>query len=110
MFDEKKGAIRITTHYSDFNGNLQEWKYAFYDIWRYQMTWDFAYEISLRESRKNGVFLDLLVKECFKQNAIDLLDELGYMNISTSEENVGIVYEFEHEEFNDGFWTLVLEQ
>ena len=110
IYDEKKTAIRMTSHLEDFNGDSSEWKKSFYEVWRYQLTWDFAYEIALRESRRFGVFIDMLVKEAYKQNALDMLENLGYRNVTTSEENVGVVWEFEHKEFEDGFWTLVLEQ
>ena len=110
IYDEKKTAIRMTAHYQDFEGQIEKWKDSFYMVWRYQMTWDFAYEIAVRDSRRYGVFIDILVKEAFKKDALKMLEDLGYRNVETSEENVGVVWEFEHPEFEDGLWTLVLEQ
>ena len=57
-----------------------------------QFTYNFAYEIEVRENRK-GVFLSMLVREDFKENA-EGFTELGY-KFSISEETAGIVNDYD---------------
>lgn len=88
----KEQAYRFTARYSDFDGNLTTWKDAFYEVWRHQLTYSFAYEIELRENR-SGVFLSMLVKEDFKEKA-EGLSELGY-RFTIDEETAGIVNDYD---------------
>ena len=62
------GVVRIESDLNDFNGSLNEWKNAFYEIWRWQMTWDFAYSIRVSERRESGVYISMLVKKTFIEN------------------------------------------
>lgn len=92
----KEKAFRITTHANDYTGgDIDAWKAAFYEIWRYQMTFDFAYSIAVRESRASGVFFDLLVKEGQEDDAKDMLERLGCSEIQCYEQPVGIVEGYE---------------
>lgn len=90
IFKEK--AYRFTATFEDFDGDVQKWKDSFYEVWRHQLTYNFAYEIEVRENRK-GVFLSMLVREDFKQNA-EGFTELGY-KFSISEETAGIVNDYD---------------
>lgn len=85
-----ENAVRITTDIEDFNGDVMGWKLSFYDIWRFQMTWDFAYEIKVHETRK-GVRISILCKPDFKGDAVNMLEGFGCKNIKTEAEDVGIV-------------------
>ena len=87
----KEKACRITSSLEAFDGGTQKWKESFYMLFRYQMTWGFAYEITVRESRRSGVLVDLLVKSAYKTNILNTMEDLGYRDISVSDENVGIV-------------------
>lgn len=58
---EHEDAIRVTAHFEDFDGSLEDWKETWYTLWRYQMTFSFAYEIALQHARHNGVYVDMLV-------------------------------------------------
>lgn len=86
IFTEK--AYRFTASFEKFDGDVEEWKQAFYEVWRHQLTYNFAYEIELRENR-SGVFLSMLVRESFKEQAKGL-EELGYQ-FTIDEETAGIV-------------------
>ena len=90
IYTEK--AYRFTATYESFDGNGETWRNAFYEVWRHQLTYSFAYEIELRENR-SGVFLSMLVKEDCKDKA-EGLAELGY-HFSIDEEPAGIVYGYE---------------
>ena len=100
MYDEKKSAIRVTARYEDFEGDIAKWKDSFYTVWRYQLTWSFAYRIDLRESRK-GVFIDLLVKPAYRKNVIEMLEDLGYRNVAENTEFIGEVWALEHKGLED---------
>ena len=108
VYDEKATAVRVIAHLEDFDGDVNDWKINFYELWRYQMTWGFAFEISVGESRQNGVFVDLLVKKPYKKNILETMQELGYRNITHYDETVGIVYGYEHEDL-DNIWYLYLD-
>ena len=108
IYDEKKQAIRVIAHLKDFNGDNDKWKWSFYQIWRYQMTWDFAYSIEVRESRANGVYVDLLIKPSYREALMDTMESLGYKDVKTYNEWVGIVWACEHDGLND-IEELVLE-
>ena len=86
IFTEK--AYRFTAKFADFDGDVEKWRNAFYEVWRHQLTYNFAYEIELRENR-SGVFLSMLVREAYKDNA-EGLSELGY-HFAIYEETAGIV-------------------
>lgn len=90
VFKEK--AYRFIAKYADFDGNLETWRNAFYEVWRHQLTYSFAYEIELRENR-SGVFLSMLVRESFKEQAEGLSD-LGY-HFSIDEEYAGVINDYE---------------
>jgi len=91
------GQPRVEASFEDFDGDVEKWKNAFYEIWRYQLTYNFAYEISLIERRckdnqnKWTVWVSLLVREGFKKNIVETMEELGYGNIKVEEESVGVV-------------------
>ena len=101
VYDRKEKAIYVTSKLEDFDGDVQKWKDAFYELWRYQMTYSFAYKIEVKESGgsyfERKVFVDLLVRENYKDNVIDLMKTLGYQNINISEETIGIIDGYEHD-------------
>ena len=90
IFKEK--AFRFTAKFEDFDGDVEKWKGAFYEVWRHQLTYSFAYEIELRENR-SGVFLSMLVRESYKEQA-EGLSELGY-KFSVYEENAGVINDYD---------------
>lgn len=90
IFKEK--AFRFTASFERFDGNVETWKNAFYEVWRHQLTYNFAYEIELRENR-SGVFLSMLVREAYKEQA-EGLSELGY-HFSIDEETAGVINDYD---------------
>lgn len=96
----KEKAVRFVSHYTDFDGDVSKWKETFYTIWRYQMTWSFAYEIDLIDGH-NGVFIDILAKEDFASNVRELLPDLGYGKITEYECKVGFVPSYRYDELDD---------
>ena len=85
-----KDAVRIEASYADFNGDLNKWEDSFYQLWRLQLTWRFAYRITLEETRQ-GVYVCLLVKPSYRDNAVETMDSFGYKNILTFHENIGVI-------------------
>ena len=101
MYDEKTSVIRMRATFEDFDGGLEKWKESFYMVWRWQLTWNFAYSLKLNETRANGVLVDMLVKPAYRQNVLDMMKELGYQNISENTEYIGIVDMYGHDELED---------
>lgn len=101
IYDEKEKAIRVTAYYEDFDGDTERWKDSFYQLWRIHLTWGIAYSINLRESRKRGVYVDLLIKPVYKEQLLESMDDSGYKNIQTEETNVVFIDAFVHEELKD---------
>ncbi len=101
-YDEKKKALRILAWYEDFDGGLDRWKESFYTLWRCQLTWDFAYSITLRETRSKGVYVSLLIKPAYKDSLLDNMEDFGYRNVEVQEEPIGLIYGFDrYEELKD---------
>lgn len=100
MIDEKKKCLWVQARYKDFDGDLEKWKNSFYEIWRYQLTWNFAWKIELFE-RVDGVLVNMYVKPAFKDNIITTMNALGYQDISVENVRIGIVYEYDHDELDD---------
>jgi len=74
-------AVEIKAWYKDFGGTLDEWKDAFYQVWRYQLTYEFAHEIKVLETRSSGVYFNIICKPCFKDDCLELLKSLKCNNI-----------------------------
>lgn len=103
---EKRKAVRIIAYYEDFdpkgwNSTATEdqksecWKLAFYEMWRMQMTWGYAYEIEARESRQNGVHISICVKEGYAKNAKDTMEAIGFRDVRSYEEYVAVTDGFD---------------
>lgn len=83
-------AVRVTATYKDFDGNIAQWRDTFYELWRYQMTWSFAYELAVREG-KCGVFVDILAKPAYKSDILRTMEALGYKEVNAYEVKVGVI-------------------
>lgn len=84
-------AYRVTAWYKDFDGDLAKWKEAYYDLWRWQMTYTYAHEINVHEVHSGDVIVSLLVKPEYKDNVLRTMEGLGYKRVKCSEESVGLV-------------------
>lgn len=98
---------RIRTFLEDFDGTVEEWKKAFYEIWRYQMTWSFAHEISVHEVHGGDVCVSILAKDAYLNSAKSMMESLGYRNLQTSKEHLGVIETYELDD--DMIWTVVAE-
>lgn len=101
FYDEKEPALRVIAHYEDFDGGIDKWKDSFYQLWRIQLTWDIAHSIYLRETRKRGVYVDLLIKPAYKEELLANMDDFGYKNIQTYDENVAFLSTYDRDELYD---------
>ena len=107
-YDEKKKAVYITASLNDFDGDVPKWKEAFYELWRYQMTWDYAWQITVNESRSDGVYVRIIASPAYKKNLVDLMEYIGYRNITVADTFIGEVSAFDRTELED-IELLVLE-
>ena len=107
-------AVRIKASLPDFDGNVGEWKDAFYQVWRFQMTWHFAHEIKVAERRGDNdgweVYISILCKPSYVKNIIGAMEDLGYRNITTEDEKYGEIYAYETSDkfFDLGIETVIL--
>ena len=98
VYDNKVKGIEVRTKLSDFDGNVEKWKYNFYEIWRYQMTWSFAYEIRVHELHGGDVELLIIAKPSYKENILSMLEGLDYKNVIVEDISIGEVWYFEYSE------------
>ena len=100
VYDEARKAIDVVAYLRDFHGNVETWKKSFYEVWRYQMTWGFAYKIEVNESRERGVFLHMIVSTSYAEQVRRMLENLGY-KWKEGDAKIGIVYGVDHEDLDD---------
>lgn len=98
----KEKAYRVTATFADFDkeggsmigwncdDKVLAWKLAFYEIWRYQMTWQFAYRLEIIDGREN-LFVSILCKESFLDSLLNTMDGVGYRNVKSYETKVGMI-------------------
>lgn len=89
------GVLRVRAYISDFDGGHEKWQKSFYMLWRYQMTWDFAYEITVHEVHDGDVCVSMLIKESYKDQLLNTMEGLGYRNVRVEPEHVGIVQSYD---------------
>ena len=88
---EREKATRIIANLNDFDGDVAAWKNAFYELWRWQMGWNFAYKMELFDGRRNGVALVMLIKSNYKDSVLSTMEDYGYRNIKAYDETVATV-------------------
>lgn len=103
------GVSRVRAYISDFakdSGN--DWKNSFYELWRYQMTWDFAHEIKAHEVHDGDVCVSMLIKDAYKANVLDMMEYLGYRNVRIDSEHLGVIqtYDIDVPEGDDMFTII----
>ena len=94
---EFEDAVRIEATFDDFDGGLDKWKKSFYEIWRYQMTFDFAYRIELCE-RRSGVYVLIIARPAYRKPIMETMGDLGYRNIYESDVLVATFSEYDIED------------
>lgn len=105
------GVTRVRAYITDFVQDFgSTWKGSFYELWRYQMTWNFAYEIKVHETSDKDVCVSMLVKNAYLKNVLDTMESLGYRNVQIEEEHIGIIqiYDIDDPVAEDMF-TVVAE-
>jgi len=97
LFTEKR-ALWIRAYYEHFDGDLHRWMDSFYQLWRYQLTFDFAYKLELQETRTAGIYVSMLVKPEYEKQLLTTMVNLGYRNIRNNEDTVTVVHSYDLEE------------
>lgn len=82
-------AVRVQSHLNDFSGMGSEWKYAVYQLFRYNMTWGFAHRIDVKEGRSRGVYVDMLINPAYEEQLKETMDGLGFKNTVCTKEKIG---------------------
>lgn len=83
-------AVFITADLENFDGDVQKWRAAFYDLWRYQMTWHFAHRIYVEDTR-DGVYVGILCKPAYERNVVEAMEGLGYRKVQTQHDDIGAI-------------------
>lgn len=84
-------SLLVTAKWSDFDGDVQQWKDAIYELFRYQMTWSFAHQIELIDSRNSGVFVSIHCRPAYKENLLDTMEDLCFRNVNVTSEEIGVI-------------------
>lgn len=84
-------ALYITSNLNDFDGDVQKWKNAVYEMFRWDMGYSFAHKIDLIDSRSSGVFILLICRPKFEQSIVDTMEDNGFRNIKVRHENIGAI-------------------
>lgn len=99
---EKEKAVVVTATFKDFDktgGSMimwncedktEAWKLAFYELWRYQMTWGFCYRLEVIDGRDN-LFVRVLCKADFEEPLVNTMEGVGYRDVRTYETKVGLI-------------------
>ena len=82
---EKEKAFKIRAGLEDFDGDVDKWKWAFYELWREQMTWDFAYSINVYERSDKSVDVEIICRPAYKLPLLNTMKALGYRNVDVTE-------------------------
>lgn len=85
FYGEAEEALKIRAPYEDFNGGDQEWQLAFYQLWRYQLTFEFAYSLKVWEYSDNTLAVVMVVRPAYKNALLSTMQSLGYRNVKTEE-------------------------
>ena len=74
----------VIAHWSDFDGSVEKWQQAYFQLLSLNNTYSFAYEMDVHESSKNGVFVCVVLR-CtnYKDRLVDYMNDLGYRAIKT---------------------------
>ena len=83
--------VHITSTLEDFDGDVQKWKNAVYDMFRWDMTYSFAHKIDLIDSRSSGVFILIIAKPSYEKNIIETMEDNGFRNIKSHHEYIGSI-------------------
>ena len=65
--------VCIYANLDNFDGGLTEWKDSIYQLFRYNMTFDFAHRIDVREGRENGVYVYLVIRPAFQESLMNTM-------------------------------------
>ena len=84
LYGETVKALEVKAAYEDFDGGDakdQKWQYAFYQLWRYQLTYDFAYSIKVNEYSDQTLDTILIIRPSYKNAVLQTMKGYGYRNI-----------------------------
>ena len=81
LYAEKEKVVEIRSSLADFAGDTQAWKLAFYELWRYELTYSFAYRLRVWEYSNKTVDVQILARPGYKDAIISTMKSLGYRNI-----------------------------
>ncbi len=86
-----KDAVYIASYLNDFDGSVQDWKNAVYEIFRWDMTYGFAHQIDVKESCSSGVFVYIIAKPSYEKNILETMEDLGFRNTISRHEDIGTI-------------------
>lgn len=101
----EEDAISITSFLSDFDGDVTAWKVGVYELFRWDMTYSFAYKIHVYESRNDGVFVRVIAKPEYEEAIKETMEDIGFRKISLCHEKIGIIDPLDVPE--EAYWPLV---
>lgn len=87
---EEHKTVSITAYLKDFDGDSEKWREAYFQMLSWKNTFDVVYQMDILESRKNGVYVWLVLQTADNSiRTITMMNDLGYQNIHTAQVTVG---------------------
>ena len=84
-------AVHVVSYLSDFHGDVQKWKNAVYELFRWDMTYGFAHKIDVIENRSSGVFVSIVCKPSYEKWLMESMPIWGFINAKARHENIGSI-------------------
>lgn len=94
---DKEPAIAVRASLEDFEGDVTKWKDSFYELWRYEMTWNFAYVLKVNEYSDKSVGVRIIARPAYKDALLDTMKHLGYRKITVDETAVAVISPYEYD-------------
>lgn len=92
-YTEKVKAKAFVSYYKDFDSNYS-WQESYFKLLSWKNTWSIPYRMDIEESRKNGVFVFILIpvnNPDTPEYLKEFMESWGYRNIKITDYTVELV-------------------
>ena len=83
--------VSVIAYRKDFDGDTTKWQQAYFQMLSWKNTWGLAYDMDILESRKNGVYVWIVLHSADNaERLVEYMTDFGYRDIKTNWVNVGV--------------------